>query len=189
MRYFCVDIEASGPVPPRFNLLSLGVTVVLPEGNRHVLGDSLYLEFRPVFPGFDAQAMEVCGLDAKRLSAEGLDPADALARLTAWVRERNDGSSERPCFVGHNAVFDWAYLNYYYVHYGMENPFGYKGIDTKSLAMGRLGISWVETSKESLERILRLPPQDPGQIHRADYDAHYQALILQALLDSPVRTS
>jgi hypothetical protein len=49
--------------------------------------------------------------------------------------------------------------------------------------MGCLGIAWTETSKESLQKLLSLPPQDPAQIHRADYDAHYQALILKAVLD------
>jgi DNA polymerase III alpha subunit (gram-positive type) len=183
MNYFCVDIEASGPVPPLFNMLSLGATVVRPEGDRHVVGDTLYLEFRPVFPGFDADAMRVCGLDAERLRREGMEPKEALERLARWVQEQNAGSEDRPCFVGHNAVFDWSHLAYYYAHYGMPNPFGYKGLDTKSLAMGALRIAWNETSKENLERLLALPPQDPAQIHRADYDAHYQALILQAILD------
>lgn len=183
MIYFCLDCEASGPVPPLYNLLSIGVTVVRPEGDRHVLGATLYLELKPIFPGFDPGAMAVCGLDAGRLRREGTEPRDALERLTAFTREQNAGSTDRPCFVGHNAVFDWSYVAYYYAHFGMENPFGYKGLDTKSLAMGRLGIGWNETSKETLERLLALPPQDPARIHRADYDAEYQALILRALLD------
>ena len=43
MIYFCVDCEASGPVPPLYNLLSVGVTVVRPAGDHHEIGDSLYL--------------------------------------------------------------------------------------------------------------------------------------------------
>jgi len=182
MTYFCVDCEASGPVPPLYNLLSIGVTVVVARDGRHDVGDSLYLELSPIFPGFDPGAMAVCGLDAERLRREGLPPREALSRLSAFVAEQNVGP-ERPCFVGHNAVFDWSYIAYYYAHFDLPNPFGYKGLDSKSLAMGRLGISWQETSKESLERRLALPPQDPAQIHRADYDAAYQALILKALLD------
>ena len=147
---------------------------------------SLYLELQPVFPGFDPDALAVCGLDVDRLRREGTEPRDALTRLRAWVLERNRPSEDRPVFVGHNAVFDWSYVAYYFVHFGVENPFGYKGIDSKSLAMGRLGISWNETSKERLERLLALPPQDPALTHRADYDAHYQALILKGLLDRPV---
>ncbi len=185
MIYFCVDCEASGPVPPLFNLLSIGATVVRPAGDRHEVGESLYLELKPVFPGFDPEAMSVHGLDAGRLLREGQEPRVALERLRGWVLERNRPSSDRPVFVGHNAVFDWAYVAYYFVHFGVENPFGYKAIDSKSLAMGRLGISWNETSKERLERLLALPAQDPALTHRADYDAHYQALILTALLDRP----
>src|SRR5262245_37141043 len=183
MTYFCVDCEASGPVPPLYNLLSLGVTVVRREGDVHVVGESAYFEVKPIFPGFDPGAMRVCGLDAERLRREGTEPREFLERLAGWVRERNRPSRERPVFVGHNAVFDWAYVAYYYAHFGMDNPFGYKGMDTKSLAMGRLGIPWHATSKESLERLLGLPAQDPAKVHRADYDAHYQALILKALLD------
>ena len=183
MVYFCLDCEASGPVPPLFNLLSIGCTVVRRNGERHTIGDTLYLELKPVFPGFDAEAMKVCGLDADRLRKEGLDPQAALARLADWVRDHNRPSPDRPVFVGHNAVFDWSYVAYYYAHWGMPNPFGYKGLDTKSLAMGVLGVSWNDTSKEQLERRLALPPQDPVLTHRADYDSRYQAEILVALLD------
>ena len=49
--------------------------------------------------------------------------------------------------------------------------------------MGSLGISWTETSKENLQSLLSLPAQDPALIHRADYDAQYQALILKSILD------
>ena len=183
MVYFCIDCEASGPVPPLFNLLSIGVTVVRLDAGRHVLGDTHYVELRPIFPGFDPEAMAVCGLDRARLEREGIDPRDAMIALKEWVLERNAGTKDRPVFVGHNAVFDWAYISYYYEHFAIDNPFGYKGIDTKSLAMGKLGISWNDTSKERLEKLLRLPSQDPALVHRADYDARYQALILQALLD------
>jgi len=181
--YVCVDCEASGPVPPLYNLLSIGATVVHADGERHRLGASFYVELQPIFPGFDPGAMAVCGLDADRLRSEGTEPRAALLSLARFVREQHDGSAEPPCFVGHNAVFDWAYIAYYYAHFGMPNPFGYKGLDTKSLAMGRLGLAWRDTSKEVLEKRLALPAQDPAQIHRADYDAHYQALILKALLD------
>lgn len=183
MIYVCVDCEASGPVPPLYNLLSIGATVVRPGPDGHVLGESIYLELKPIFPGFDRKAMEVCGLDAARLAREGEEPKAALERLARFVRDANAGATDRPVFVGHNAVFDWSHIAYYYAHFGMDNPFGYKGLDTKSLAMGVLGIGWNDTSKEQLERRLGLPPQDPSRIHRADYDAAYQALILVKLLD------
>jgi DNA polymerase III epsilon subunit-like protein len=187
MVYFCVDCEASGQVAPFYNLLSIGATVVRPAGDRHVLGESFYIELRPIFPGFDPAALAVCGLDVERLRGEGAEPREAMQSFSDWVLRENRSSPDRPVFVGHNAVFDWAYIAYYYEHFGLPNPFGYKGIDSKSLAMGRLAIDWHATSKESLQKLLDLPPQDPAQMHRADYDAWYQALMLQALLDRPVQ--
>lgn len=183
MAYFCVDCEASGPVPALYNLLSIGVCVVREEAGRHVLGASFYLELKPIFPLFDAQAMAVCGLDPKRLQEQGVEAREAMQRLAAFVLAENAGERQTPIFVGHNAVFDWSFIAYYYAHFGLENPFGYKGIDTKSLAMGALRLAWRDTSKESLEALLKLPPQDPARVHRADYDAIYQAGILKALLD------
>ena len=184
MVYFSIDCEASGQQPPMYNLLSIGATVVRHERDHHVLGDSFYVELKPVFPGFDPRALEVCGLDVERLRREGKEPEEAMRGFAEGVQKQNQPSREGPVFVGHNAVFDWAYIAFYFAHHDLPNPFGYKGIDTKSLAMGRLRIPWNDTSKESLERLLSLPPQDPAQIHRADYDAWYQALILKALLDS-----
>jgi len=180
--YFSLDIEASGTVPPLYNMLSIGVTTLRENGDHHVLGQSFYIELKQIFPGNDPNALAVCGLDVERLSREGVEPREAMLRLTDWV-ERETGDRAIPVFVGHNAVFDWSHIAYYYAHFGMENPFGYKGIDLKSLAMGRLGIGWNETSKENLEKVLDLPPQDPARVHRADYDAQYQALILQKVLE------
>jgi len=180
--YFSLDCEASGPMPPLYNLLSIGVTAVRPDEGRHVVGGSFYIELKPIFPGFNPRALAVCGLDVERLKREGVEPGEAMSRLTSWVR-RESPSDGTAVFVGHNAVFDWAYIAYYYAHFGLDNPFGYKGIDLKSLAMGSLGISWTETSKENLQKLLSLPAQDPALIHRADYDAHYQALILRYILD------
>ena len=184
MVYFSLDCEASGLMAPLYNLLSVGVTSLFPEGDHHVLGSSFYIELQPIFPGFNPKALAVCGLDVERLKREGVHPREAMPRLADWVRQEA-GSDGSPVFVGHNAVFDWGYIAYYFAHFGSENPFGYKGIDTKSLAMGRLGLSWNATSKENLERVLGLPPQEAEKIHRADYDAEYQALILKSVLDRP----
>jgi len=180
--YFSLDIEASGTVPPLYNMLSIGVTTLRENGDHHVLGQSFYIELKPIFPGNDPAALAVCGLDVERLSREGVEPREAMLRLTDWV-ERETGDRAISVFVGHNAVFDWSHIAYYYAHFGMENPFGYKGIDLKSLAMGRLGIGWNETSKENLQKVLDLPLQDPARLHRADYDAQYQALILKKVLE------
>jgi DNA polymerase III alpha subunit (gram-positive type) len=180
--WFCIDIECSGPVPGLYDMLSLGAVVVAhgPDGPQ-ALPETFYVEIRPTAPRVDAGAMKVNRLDLERLKVEGLSMRAALERLSAFVVQHRQASSEA-VFVGHNAPFDWSFVSHAYHSEGLRNPFGYKALDTKALAMGVLGVHWLDTSKEMLERLLALPPLDAAQVHRADYDARYQADILVALL-------
>jgi ribonuclease T len=181
--WFCIDIECSGPVPALYDMISLGVSVVVhrADGQPEITPHALYVEIAPTAPRVDPNAMKVNRLDLARLAREGLPMRTALERLSAFVVQHRQGTSEA-VFVGHNAPFDWSFVSYAYHAEGLENPFGYKALDTKALAMGVLGVHWLDTSKESLERLLALPPLDGQLVHRADYDARYQADILVALL-------
>ena len=180
--YFCVDIETNGPVPSLYDMVSLGAVVVAPdERGVLALGDTFYVELRPVAPMVDPGAVKIHGLDLERLGREGKTRREALDLLGAWV-EQQTRAGTKPCFVGHNAPFDWSFVAWTYHAEGLENPFGYKAMCTKSVAMGALGIHWLDTSKEVLAERLKLPAEDLEQKHRADYDAMYQAKILIGLL-------
>ncbi|MCO4745799.1 MAG: 3'-5' exonuclease [Proteobacteria bacterium] len=180
--YFCVDIECSGPVPALYDMISLGAVRVVETDAGHSIGEPFYVEIKPRAPRVDAGAMAVNGLDLAELEATALPMAEALDTLTAWVKSQTLAGSV-PVFVGHNAPFDWSFVNYAYHANGRTNPFGYKALDTKALATGTLGLHWLDSNKETLETLLDLPPQDAELVHRADYDAAYQALILVRLLE------
>jgi len=180
--YICLDVEASGPIPDPYNLVSIGAVPVEQKSETwQVRSDDLfYIELKPLYAGFDAEAMAIHGISREHLEQQGMPATQAMEKLSDWSTSRGG----RPIFVGHNAVFDWAYVNHYYVRTGVTNPFGWKGLDTKALAAGVLRIPFLDTHKENLARLLPgLPPEDLSQKHRADYDALYQAEILVALLN------
>lgn len=181
--YFCVDIECSGPVPALYDMVSLGAVVVAPGADgRLTTGATWYDELRPEAPRVDPGAMAVNGLDIEKLRATGTPRRASLERLTAWV-ETETRPRTKPVFVGHNAPFDWSFVAWCYAAEDLPNPFGYKALDTKALATGKLGLHWFDSNKEVLAERLSLPPEDMSQKHRADYDAAYQALILIRLLE------
>jgi len=185
--YFSVDVEASGPVPGLYNLVSIGVVPVgRYEGIWRPEDERFYVELKPISGGFDREAMAVHGISREHLETQGTPADQAMRTLSEFVGTRMRRDHGRAVFVGHNAAFDWSYISYYYVVHGLPNPFGYKALDIKSLAMGRLRIGWYETSKDKLETLLpSVPRQDVSQAHRADYDALYQAHLLCALLNLP----
>ena len=181
--WFCVDIEANGPVPGLYDMVSLGIVAVHGQpGGGLALGDSHYLELAPVAPRFDARAAAIHGLDQDRLAREGLSQRAFCDQLSAWVAAHTDPGTE-PCFVGHNAPFDWSHVSWIFAKEELPNPFGYKALCNKALTMGVLGVHWLDSNKETLARELELPAEDMELKHRADYDAAYQAQILIQLLN------
>lgn len=182
--YFSVDVEASGPVPPEYNLVSIGAVEVRFDGEQHVEGREFYVELKPSFPGFRAASMAVHGITREHLEQNGTDAKEAMRQFADWTRSCLN-RRDKPVFVGHNAVFDWAYINYYFQHFGIENVYGYKAIDSKSLAMGVLKISWWDANKDFL--LKRIPNlvglSEDESVHNALHDARFQARILIALLD------
>lgn len=179
--WFSIDIECSGPVPALYDMISLGAVVVKRDGAELVIGDSWYGEFVPTGPRVDPGAMAVNGLDIEQLKAHGQPLADGLRGLNEFVAA-NLVEGTKAVFVGHNAPFDWSFVAHGYVACGMPNPFGYKALDTKALAAGVLGLHWLDASKEVLAERLTLPDVETEKVHRADYDALYQAHILAELL-------
>lgn len=180
--YFCVDIEASGPVPSLYNMVSIGGVVVRLVDGVHVRGDSFYYELQPVCDGFDPGAMAIHGIPRAHLETNGTPVKTALEGITAFVKAQIE-PGQRALFVGHNAPFDWMYVAWYFAWAGLPNPFGYNALDTKALAMGTHRSTWKQTNKE---RLLTLHPQltapAPDQVHNALADAEFQADILIALL-------
>ena len=182
--YVCIDIEASGPVPGFYNMVSIGGVAVRLGAAGHERGEEFYYELKPISEGFDPHAMSIHGISRAHLEAHGTDSREVLLSITDWV-EQIRGDAERVLFVGHNAPFDWMYVAWYFAWAGLQNPFGYNALDTKALMMGRLGLPWRECNKERLEATYpALSAPAPEDVHNALCDAQFQADILIALLDT-----
>ncbi len=181
--YVCVDLEASGPVPGIFNMVSVGGVEVRFVDGRHVRGDTFYFEIVPEFDGFDPHAMSIHGLSEAHLRAHGRPARAVMLAIADWLKDHLK-PGERPLFVGHNAPFDWMFVAWYFAWAQMENPFGYNALDTKALMMGRHQLPWKQCNKERLLALYpALVPPAPEKVHDALADAEFQADILIALLD------
>ncbi len=85
-----MDIEADGPIPGPYSMLSLGAAVAgFQDARGFTAADpqqqTFYRELRPISEEFDPQALAVSGLDRERLKAEGSEPEVALTEFGEWV--------------------------------------------------------------------------------------------------------
>ena len=162
--YISVDIEAAGPVPATYSMLSLGAALV--EDAKA----TFYAELRPINSNSVPEAMKVVGRPLRDFEQNGQDPKEAMIAFRDWIKSA--ARSARPVFVGFNATFDWAFINFYFHTYLGENPFGFGGVDIKSYYMGMSGSTW-ENSRSS-----RIPAELKGRsphTHNALDDAIEQA--------------
>jgi len=168
-----VDIEAAGPNPGNYSLLSIGAATVA-EPRR-----SFYAELKPVNSEQTEEAEGVHGLSLERLAVEGETPELALERLEAWLAEVCP-ADEEPIFVAFNAPFDWMFVQEYFQRYLRRNPFGHRALDIKALFMGLHGVAWEATSHQAISRHYGLKDILP---HHAEQDAQQEAELFAAMLE------
>ncbi|GGQ21594.1 hypothetical protein GCM10010215_52840 [Streptomyces virginiae] len=135
--YISVDIEADGPIPGPYSMISFGAAVAgRQEGDAYTAADpqrrTFYRELRPISDAYVPEALAVSGLDRDRLVREGADPAAAMAEFRAWVRKVSGDA--QPVMCGYPASFDWTFLYWYLMRFGGDSPFGHSGcLDMKTL--------------------------------------------------------
>lgn len=169
--FISVDVEASGPIPGEYSLLSLGACVV---GNTN---QNFYTELRPLNANFVAKALEVNKLSLEKLQRQGELPAVAMARFETWVKDVS--GSKRPVFVAFNATFDWMFSHWYFIKFLGRDPFGISGLDIKAYFMGAHKCPWSGTVKK---KVRRLYPAQTAHTHNALDDAIEQAEVFDRLL-------
>lgn len=168
MSYFMFDIEADGPIPGDYSMISLGAVLVDAE-----LDKQFYREVKPISEKYIDQALSVSGFTRdETLSFD--DPESVLKELKAWILENSRG---RPVFISDNNGFDWMFVCWYFQHFLGENPFGYssqnlgslyKGLvkdckkNFKHLRKGNLSHNALQDAIDNAEVLLKLSDQIKG---------------------------
>lgn len=171
--YVAADVEADGPIPGPYSMLSLGLAVA----GRPEL--TFYTELKPISADFIPEALAVSGLDRERLLREAPLPGEAMAAAARWVnRLRRVG---RPVFLAAPAVWDGMFIHWYFIRFTGKNPFGQtgSGVDLRSYWMGLQGCTWRETGKAAIKKALGL--SGLPHTHHAGEDAQELATIFAAV--------
>jgi hypothetical protein len=184
--YISADIEADGPIPGRYSMLSFGMAVAARfDGRTFVACDpsvaTFYRELRPITDEFNPDAVRVSGLDRARLELDGAEPEEAMAAAGQWVRDQAEGA--RPVLVGYPVVFDWMFLHWYFVRFAGASPFGFSGaLDMKTMYQQKARVTLELAGRDDLPAALQ---SSRPHTHNARDDAVEQAEIFARLFEWP----
>jgi hypothetical protein len=185
--YFSADIEADGPLPGRWSMLSLGIAVVgisATDGTftrRDPTASTFYRELQPISDEFVQSALDSIGMDRDRLVKEGIAPSVAMTDARAWVLQEAAAVDARPVLVGWPVVFDWMFLHWYWTTFCPDgDPFRFSTLDIKTLAWERVGRPLDEISMELLPPEVRT---DFPHTHNALDDAIEQGQLFANLFE------
>ena len=116
MSWFIVDVEADGPYPGDFSMVSFGVVKLSDALDCTYLG-----KVCPISSSYVQEALAVSNVSrAEHLTYP--DPKLEMEKLTSWVLKNSSG---RPVFVSDNPAFDYMWMNYYLHKYTGKNVFGH----------------------------------------------------------------
>ena len=180
--YISADIEADGPIPGRYSMLSFGLVVAGRfDGATFEPCEpglvTFYRELQPIADEFNPAALLAARLDRDKLRREGAEPADAMRAAAAWVAEQ--AGAARPVLVGFPVVFDWMFLHWYFVNFIGDSPFGFSGaLDTKTIYQQKARVTLDRAGRNDLPPELR---SARAHTHNALDDAIEQAQIFNRL--------
>jgi DNA polymerase III epsilon subunit-like protein len=143
MSFIVVDVEADGPMPGSFSMVSFGAVIV-----REGLNDTFYGKVSPISEEWVPEALAVSG-HTREEHLTFQKPETVMREFSTWILEN---SRNRPVFVSDNLAFDWQWINYYMHRFCGKNPFGHSGRRIGDLYAGlvkdaRKGSDWKKFRK------------------------------------------
>lgn len=151
--YISCDVEADGPYPLDYSMLSIGAAAFTDTGkmistfsaNLNTLPNAGQDPETMVWWGTQKEAWEACRKDTR--SAEEIMP-----EFIKWVETLDIGCKYRPVFVGYPTGFDFTFMYVYMMKFAGKSPFSFSALDMKTMAMVLLNTEFRSATKRNFPR-------------------------------------
>ncbi len=183
--YFSVDIEADGPIPGEYSMLSFGAAAFTEEGEMI----ATFTENLLPLPGAKQhpETMAWWQLPKQRAAwaachKDQKDPESVMKNFVFWVEGIAGPRQLKPVFVAYPIAFDWMFMCWYMIKFAGRCPFSpsYSGADVESYAMGALKLRYTEVDKS------KFPPgwlpEENDSKHVALEDAVDQGILFMNMI-------
>lgn len=118
MSYIVVDVEADGNLLGLNSMVCFGAVLVDKEGK---LDQTFYGKTAPISDYFDPEALAISGFSREE-HLKFDNPLEVMTNFKLWIEEHSKG---KPILLSDNNGFDASWINWYFIKYLGENPFGW----------------------------------------------------------------
>ncbi|OGO15223.1 MAG: exonuclease [Chloroflexi bacterium RBG_16_48_8] len=145
--YVSTDIEADGPIPGPYSMLSFGSAAYLVD---KTLVDTYTANLRTL-PGAEThpasmqwwqdhpEAWRACRTNPRA-------PEEVMPEYVTWFKSLPG----KPVFVAYPAAYDFMFVYWYLIQFAGESPFSHSALDLKTLAMAILGTEFRQSIKRNM---------------------------------------
>jgi hypothetical protein len=170
--YVSTDIEADGPIPGVYSMLSLGSAAFDEDGelistfsaNLESLHEAVRHQKNMAWWKKNPEAWTACRENT-------MPPKTVMKDYVFWLK----GFSGDLVFVGYPAALDFMFVYWYLMRFVGNSPFSHSALDIRSYAMSIIGESFKKASKRSMPK--RWFKGCPKHSHKALDDAIEQGII------------
>ncbi|HNF55301.1 MAG TPA: 3'-5' exoribonuclease [Leptospiraceae bacterium] len=127
MSYIMVDVEADGPIPGEYSMISFGAVLV-----DSTLDKTFYGKIKPISNQFIPDALAVSNVTREETLSYS-EPIIVMKEFSDWIKKNTKG---QPMFISDNNGFDWMFIAYYFHRFYGSNPFGHSSTNLGSLYKG-----------------------------------------------------
>jgi hypothetical protein len=147
--YVSTDIEADGPIPGPYSMLSFASAAFTADKNL-ISTFSANLETLPnASVHADTKAWWDKNPEAWNECRKNCElPEKAMINYVNWLKQLPG----KPVFVGYPATYDFMFIYWYLIKFTGESPFSHAGLDIKSYAMAVLKNSYRESTKRNMPK-------------------------------------
>jgi len=156
--YISIDVEADGPIPGRNSMLQFGAAAFsLSSPTPRTPLSTFEANLEPLPGAFQSPNTMVWWNtqgDAYTNTRKALQtPPEAMLGFLKWLRTLPG----KPTLVGYPATYDFMWVYWYTITFGGIDddercPFGFQGLDIKTLASAKLGVPFRSVMKRRMPK-------------------------------------
>lgn len=116
-KFLVIDVEADGPCPGLYSMVSLGAVTWD--------GEIFFAQFAPISTEWEPKALAVSNISREQ-HLQYPPAAQGVAEFHTWLkRQEKRLEANRLTMWSDNPAFDWQFVNYYLHKWKNDNPLGF----------------------------------------------------------------